>query len=385
MMHGGPGLTFADPARIDALKADLAITPAQEPAWTKYAKAVQDAAATMRTARESIDPDAMSKMTPSDRFAFVTKMREQGQQQFGSVKTAAEELLATLDATQKAKASDILPGLAFGPGRMRGAMPAISRTSADAIGVSGRHLHAATHEPSGRSKRPEGDHRQHAILIKPPAEVSPCRSKHQLTRRQALLLSGSAAAGLAAAGLPRWAHSAPSSALALPIPKLIEARNSEPVTLVVAKERSIGSARAPRCRRGESRRATLDRSCASAAAKPFPSGLKTTSTRRRPCIGTGCWCPRTWMAVRTTRLSQAVSGLRRLRSSNRRRRHWFHPHPHGDTARQVYLGLAGMMIVERWRRPRPRAACNLRRRRSADWCCRTSASDATASSCTSRP
>lgn len=120
MMHGGPGLTF-DPARIDALKADLAITPAQEPAWTKYAKAVQDAAATMRTARESIDPDAMSKMTPSDRFAFVTKMREQGQQQFGSVKTAADELLATLDATQKAKARDILPGLAFGPGWMRGA------------------------------------------------------------------------------------------------------------------------------------------------------------------------------------------------------------------------------------------------------------------------
>ena len=46
MMHGGPGQTFADPARIDALKAELAITPAQEPAWTKYAKAVQDAAAT---------------------------------------------------------------------------------------------------------------------------------------------------------------------------------------------------------------------------------------------------------------------------------------------------------------------------------------------------
>ena len=48
-------------------------------------------------------------------------MREQGQKQFGAVKTAADELLATLDATQKAKATDILPGLAFGPGSMRGA------------------------------------------------------------------------------------------------------------------------------------------------------------------------------------------------------------------------------------------------------------------------
>jgi blue copper oxidase len=25
---------------------------------------------------------------------------------------------------------------------------------------------------------------------------------------------------------------------------------------------------------------------------------------------------------------------------------WFHPHPHGDTARQIYTGLAGMLIVD---------------------------------------
>ncbi len=120
-MHDGPGLTFADAARLDAMKAELAITAAQETAWTRYAKAVLDAAATMKTTRESIDPNAMSKMTPPDRFAFVTKMREQGQKQLGAVKTAAEELLATLDATQKTKANDILPGLAFVPGPMRGA------------------------------------------------------------------------------------------------------------------------------------------------------------------------------------------------------------------------------------------------------------------------
>jgi hypothetical protein len=120
MMHGDPGQTFADPARIDALKAKLAITAAQEPAWTKYAEAVQDAAARMKTARASVDTDVVSKMTPADRFAFVTKRREQGQTQFGAVKAAADELLATLDATQKAKAGDILPGLAFGPDQMRG-------------------------------------------------------------------------------------------------------------------------------------------------------------------------------------------------------------------------------------------------------------------------
>ena len=120
MMHGGPGQNFSDPARIGALKAELAITPAQEPAWTKYAKAVQDAAASMKAARESVDPDVVRKMTPADRFAFVTKRREQGQAQSGAVKAAVEELLATLDATQKAKAIDTLPGLAFGLDKMRG-------------------------------------------------------------------------------------------------------------------------------------------------------------------------------------------------------------------------------------------------------------------------
>ncbi|MBI4274299.1 MAG: Spy/CpxP family protein refolding chaperone [Rhizobiales bacterium] len=112
----------ADPAQIETLKKELSITSAQESAWTKYAKAVQDAATTMKTTREGVDSNVVSKMTPADRFAFVSKMREQGQKQFETMKTAADELLATLDDTQKAKARDILPGLAsFGPG-MRGAM-----------------------------------------------------------------------------------------------------------------------------------------------------------------------------------------------------------------------------------------------------------------------
>ena len=116
MMHGGAGPTQFDPARLETLKTELGITAAQEPAWTKYAKTVQDAAAAMKTTREGINPDTISKMSPQDRFAFVTKMREQMQKQFAAVKTAAEDLLATLDDTQKAKARQTLPGLAFGPG-----------------------------------------------------------------------------------------------------------------------------------------------------------------------------------------------------------------------------------------------------------------------------
>lgn len=115
-MHGGPGQAQFDPARIDTLKTELGITAAQEPAWTKYAKAVQDAATAMKTTREGVDPNTVSKLSPADRFAFVTNIREQAQKQFETVKTAADELLATLDDTQKAKAQTILPGLAFGPG-----------------------------------------------------------------------------------------------------------------------------------------------------------------------------------------------------------------------------------------------------------------------------
>jgi hypothetical protein len=111
---------FADPAQIDWLKGELGITAAQETAWSKYANAIQDGAAAMKTARENVDPGAVRAMGPSERFAFVSRMREQGQRAFEAVRTAADELLAVLDDAQKAKANTILPGLAFGHGPMRG-------------------------------------------------------------------------------------------------------------------------------------------------------------------------------------------------------------------------------------------------------------------------
>ena len=119
MMHGAADPTQFDPARLETLKTELGITAVQEPAWTSYAATVRDAAAAMKTTREGIDPDTVSKMSPQDRFAFATKIREQMQKQFAAVKTAAEELLATLDDTQKARARQTLPGLAFGPGMRR--------------------------------------------------------------------------------------------------------------------------------------------------------------------------------------------------------------------------------------------------------------------------
>jgi hypothetical protein len=121
-MQGGPGLAFTDPTQVDTLKRELGITATQEPAWSKYAKTLTDAATTIKTTRESVDPAEVAKLSPAERYAFVSKRREAAQKQFDAVKAAADELFATLDDTQKATAEDILPGLAsFGPGPMRGA------------------------------------------------------------------------------------------------------------------------------------------------------------------------------------------------------------------------------------------------------------------------
>ncbi len=121
MMHGRAGLGFADPAQLETLKSEIRITASQEQAWGKYAKAIQDAAAGMKMTRESVDPEAVGKMSPADRYAFVSKKREQAQERLAAVKTAADALLAVLDEPQKATANEILPGLAFGADPMRGA------------------------------------------------------------------------------------------------------------------------------------------------------------------------------------------------------------------------------------------------------------------------
>ena len=116
-MQRGDGQTPFDPARLATMKTELAITTAQETAWTKYTTAVQDAATAMSATRADIDPNTVRNMAPADRFAFVSKIREQAQSRFTAVQTAANELLAVLDDTQKTKARNILPGLAFGLGR----------------------------------------------------------------------------------------------------------------------------------------------------------------------------------------------------------------------------------------------------------------------------
>lgn len=113
MMMGGQGpfAAAADPSsHLETLKTELAITAEQATAWTAYANTVGGTATAMRTAVESA--------SGGDRQAFFATMQEQMQTSFDAVKVAAEQLLASLDETQKAKAEKLLPGLASGPAAM---------------------------------------------------------------------------------------------------------------------------------------------------------------------------------------------------------------------------------------------------------------------------
>jgi hypothetical protein len=105
--------TFGDPtAQLATVKTEIGIKPEQQAAWDSYAKVVTTTAIAARGPREKISPDTIFKMDAKERQAFITQMQEQRQQNFKAVSAAAETLLAQLDDAQKAKARDVLPGLA---------------------------------------------------------------------------------------------------------------------------------------------------------------------------------------------------------------------------------------------------------------------------------
>ena len=164
-----------------------------------------------------------------------------------------------------------------------------------------------------------------------------------LTRRQALCF-GSAAAGLVAAGLPRWAQGAPAGGQALPIPQLIEARSGEPVTLTLQKtQHRFGSGPAVpsrgisasylgpvvRVRNGDTIPFRVENRLDEETTLHWHGMLVPSHVDGGPhnTIRPGA----VWTPEITVKQPACTA--------------WFHPHPHGNTAPQVYSGLAGMMIV----------------------------------------
>jgi FtsP/CotA-like multicopper oxidase with cupredoxin domain len=166
-----------------------------------------------------------------------------------------------------------------------------------------------------------------------------------LTRRQALLLSGSSVvASLGAAGLPRWVQGAPLATPTLPIPKLIEARSGEPITLALQKtQHRFGPGPAVpsqgisasylgpvvRVRSGDTVPFRVENRLDEETTLHWHGILVPSHLDGGPhnTIRPGAvWSPEITIKQPATTA-------------------WFHPHPHGNTARQVYSGLAGMMIV----------------------------------------
>ena len=168
--------------------------------------------------------------------------------------------------------------------------------------------------------------------------------KNALTRRQALLLSGAGAAGLAIGTLPEWARGAPASPRPLPIPTLIEARDGEPVTLALQHNRHRFGAGAAvpstgisasylgpvvRVRNGDTVPFRVENRLGEETTLHWHGMLIPSHVDGGPhntIAPGGVWTPE-------LKINQPAAT------------HWFHPHPHGNTAKQVYGGLAGLMIV----------------------------------------
>ena len=103
MMHGS--------VNLDRIKSMLSINSAQEPVWNKTTKTLQESITTIRKSREAIDRETVKKMNSAERFAFITKQRQQIQKPIDAIQSAIDELNGVLDPAQKNRARHLLPNL----------------------------------------------------------------------------------------------------------------------------------------------------------------------------------------------------------------------------------------------------------------------------------
>ena len=72
-----------------------------------------------KTRRDSMDRDAIRKMSTDEHRKFRDAMIEQRRKEQDRVNAAVDEVIGSLDEKQVATAKEVLPGYAFGP-LMRG-------------------------------------------------------------------------------------------------------------------------------------------------------------------------------------------------------------------------------------------------------------------------
>ncbi len=165
-----------------------------------------------------------------------------------------------------------------------------------------------------------------------------------LTRRQALMLSASATAGLVGAGLPRWANGAPSAGQTLPIPQLIEPIGREPVTLTLQRTRhKFGSGPAVPSR-GISA-SYLGPVVRVRSGDTIPFRVENRLDEETTLHWHGLMVPSHVDGGPHNTIKPGAEWLPEITIKQSACTAWYHPHPHGNTARQIYSGLAGLMIV----------------------------------------
>ena len=165
-----------------------------------------------------------------------------------------------------------------------------------------------------------------------------------LTRRQALVLSSAAAAGFAVGGLPRAARSALLTAPFLSIPTLIEARNGEVVTLSLQKTRHRFGSGSPVPSTGISS-SYLGPVVRVRSGDTIPFRVENQLDEETTLHWHGLMVPSQVDGGPHNTIAPGAVWTPEISVKQSPATTWFHPHPHGNTARQVYGGLSGMMIV----------------------------------------
>jgi hypothetical protein len=119
---GGPGLArMSDPASyLAGLKGELGITSAQEPAWSRYAEAVESVARQMQAMHASVF-ESMPTADWQERRDMMNRMFGSRTEAHRIATEEAQALLPSLTEAQRTRARAILPGLmGWGPGMGRG-------------------------------------------------------------------------------------------------------------------------------------------------------------------------------------------------------------------------------------------------------------------------
>ena len=168
--------------------------------------------------------------------------------------------------------------------------------------------------------------------------------KKPFTRRQMLLLSSAAAAGFTFSGLPRLAQGALSPAPRLPIPTLIDASHDDPVTLTLQKSRHRFGSGAPVRSTGISS-SYLGPVVRVRSGNTIPFRVENRLDEETTLHWHGLMVPSQVDGGPHNTIKPGAVWTPEITIKQPPATTWFHPHPHGNTARQVYGGLAGMMIV----------------------------------------